>query len=79
MEDSDTTHDLSGVHESPQLGRVVVRKGGWNMPCTVKIRKEDNVEFPFCSAPVGVEVCKWTEVGVMLREDAGKVKNKENN
>ena len=33
------------------------------MPYTVKIRKEgrkeDNVEFPFCSAPVGVEVCEW--------------------
>ena len=40
MEVLDTTHDLSGVHESPQLGRVVVRKGGWNMPYTVKIRKE---------------------------------------
>lgn len=62
---------------------MVVRKGGWNMPCTVKIRKEerkeDNVEFPFCSCSCGGGSMQVDRSGVMLREDAGKVKNKEKN
>ena len=70
MEVLDTTHDLSGVHESPQLGRVVVRKGGWNMPYTVKIRKEGGrkITWSFLSV-LPLWGCKSVSGGGNLRVD----------
>lgn len=53
------------------------------MPCTVEIRKEGRLcEFSFFFLVLfllGVAVCEWTEMAVILRGGAVKVENKEKN
>lgn len=51
------------------------------MPCTVEIRKEGRLcEFSFLVLfLLGVAVCEWTEMAVILRGGAVKVENKEKN